>query len=178
MVKAMLGKFYSNLMWPMLPNGIYCFNYHRIGDEATSQFDPNVFSCTAEQFEQHIKFYKAEFTVISVDELIIKINNNSPIDKKYAVITFDDGYIDNYSIAFPILKKHKKTGNTVRATWVWGPLLILVILVASCSVPDSSYQNLSHFSKVFNREKPYRIYLPSTYADDEGKEYPVVYYSP
>lgn len=70
----------------------------------------------------------------------------------------------------------KKTGNTGKATWVWGPLLILVILVASCSVPDSSYQDLSHFSKVFNREKPYRIYLPSSYADNEGKEYPVVYY--
>lgn len=103
-------------MWPMLPNGIYCFNYHRIGDEATSQFDPNIFSCTAEQFEQHIKFYKAEFTVISVDELIIKMNSNDPMDKKYAVITFDDGYIDNYSIAFPILKKHNCTAAFYIAT--------------------------------------------------------------
>ena len=96
-------------MWPILPNGIYCFNYHRIGNEENSQFDPNVFSCTAERFEQHIKFYHAEFTVISIENLIDLIENNSPLDKKYALITFDDGYIDNYSVAFPILKKHNIT---------------------------------------------------------------------
>ena len=33
----------------------------------------------------------------------------------------------------------------------------------------------SHFSKVFNREKPYRIFLPDDYAAS-GKSYPVIYY--
>jgi len=94
-------------MWPLMPNGIYCFNYHRIGDEEKSVFDPNVFSCTQEQFEQHIQFYNTEFTVISVEQLIEFYHQNKLIDKKYALITFDDGYIDNYEIAFPILKKHQ-----------------------------------------------------------------------
>jgi peptidoglycan/xylan/chitin deacetylase (PgdA/CDA1 family) len=94
-------------MWPLLPNGVYCFNYHRIGDEDKCLFDPNVFSCTAEQFEKHIKFYNQSFTVISIEQLITKIEANITIDKKYAIITFDDGYIDNYAIAFPILKKYQ-----------------------------------------------------------------------
>jgi len=94
-------------MWPLLPNGVYCFNYHRIGDEDSSLFDPNVFSCTAELFEQHVEFYNQAFTVISIEQLITKIEANEKIEKKYAIITFDDGYIDNYDIAFPILKKHK-----------------------------------------------------------------------
>lgn len=112
----MLSSIYSKIMWPLLPNGVYCFNYHRIGDEGKSQFDPNVFSCTAEQFEQHVKFYNTNFTVISIEQLIEKFDthNDSPIDKKYAVITFDDGYIDNYSIAFPILKKY----NTAAAFYI------------------------------------------------------------
>jgi enterochelin esterase-like enzyme len=33
----------------------------------------------------------------------------------------------------------------------------------------------SHFSEVFGREKPYRIFLPSDYATS-GKNYPVIYY--
>lgn len=94
------------MAWPMLANGIYCFNYHRIGSQKESIFDPNLFSCTVEQFEQHIIFFNKEFTIISVDQLIEKMEDNKPIDKKYAVLTFDDGYIDNYLIAFPILKKH------------------------------------------------------------------------
>lgn len=93
-------------MWPFIPNGVYCFNYHRIGDEDKSLFDPNVYSCTAELFEQHVEFYNQAFTVISIEQLIEKIAKDEPIDKKYVVITFDDGYIDNYSVAFPILKKH------------------------------------------------------------------------
>lgn len=94
-------------MWPFLPNGIYCFNYHRIGDEEKCLFDPNVYSCTAANFELHVNFFNKNFTVISVEQLIEKMEKNEIIDKKYAVITFDDGYIDNYSIAFPILKKHQ-----------------------------------------------------------------------
>lgn len=103
----MINNLYAKVMWPLLPNGIYCLNYHRIGNEDKSQFDPNVFSCTAEMFEQHIIFYNKEFVVISVEQLIEKIENNQAIDKKYALITFDDGYIDNYSVAYPLLKKHK-----------------------------------------------------------------------
>ncbi len=94
-------------MWPMIPKGIYCFNYHRIGDENASIFDPNVFSCTAKQFEQHVQFYNKNFIVISIEQLIDKIERNLPIDNKYALITFDDGYIDNYDIAYPILKKYQ-----------------------------------------------------------------------
>jgi len=105
-IKRALHNIYTTIIWPILPNGVYVFNYHRIGDEESSVFDPNVFSCTADQFEQHIKFYNQAFTVISVEQLIDKIEANKPIDKKYALITFDDGYIDNYSIAFPLLKKH------------------------------------------------------------------------
>ncbi|MBA6290443.1 polysaccharide deacetylase family protein [Colwellia sp. MB3u-4] len=106
MFKSFIRKVHSNIVWPFLPNGIYCFNYHRIGDMNKSPFDPNVFSCTEELFEKHIQFYNDTFCVISVDDLINIINKNEFIHKKYALITFDDGYIDNYSIAFPILKKY------------------------------------------------------------------------
>jgi predicted peptidase len=33
----------------------------------------------------------------------------------------------------------------------------------------------SHFSKVFNREKPYRIFLPDDYGTSQ-RRYPVIYY--
>lgn len=36
-------------------------------------------------------------------------------------------------------------------------------------------EDKSHFSKVFDREKPYRIFLPSDYATSM-KHYPVIYY--
>jgi enterochelin esterase-like enzyme len=38
-----------------------------------------------------------------------------------------------------------------------------------------SQEDKTHFSKVFDREKPYRIFLPADYATS-GKRYPVIYY--
>lgn len=92
------------LKWQRRPSGLYCFNYHRIGRAADSEFDPNVFSCSEERFAQHLAFYKQEFDVVSIEDLIRLQSENRKIKERLALITFDDGYIDNYLIAYPILK--------------------------------------------------------------------------
>jgi enterochelin esterase-like enzyme len=43
------------------------------------------------------------------------------------------------------------------------------------SSPVHCQKDKTHFSRVFNREKPYRIFLPADYNTSE-KRYPVVYY--
>lgn len=90
--------------WRCRPRGLYCFNYHRIGRAADSEFDPNVFSCSEERFAQHLQLYKQDFDLVSIDELIALHINQQKINERLAVITFDDGYIDNYLNAYPILK--------------------------------------------------------------------------
>ena len=35
------------------------------------------------------------------------LDNNKPIPNKSIVITFDDGYMDNYINAYPVLKRIK-----------------------------------------------------------------------
>lgn len=94
----------KQLLWKVLPNGVYCFNYHRIGAPEDTTFDPNVFSCTAAMFEQHLYFFLKHFEIISTNDLAELYSNNS-VDKRYAVITFDDGYQDNYQFAYPLLKQ-------------------------------------------------------------------------
>lgn len=96
-----------NVIWRFLPNGIYVFNYHRIGQREACKYDREVFSCTSKALELHIKMFKSEFIVISLDELEELIKGNKHEQNKYALITFDDGYLDNYSEAFPVLKKHQ-----------------------------------------------------------------------
>jgi len=99
----------------ILPNGLYCFNYHRIGDINSSQYDPNVFSCDENNFAEHINYIKKNFTIIKLEDVASIINNNLN-QQKYALITFDDGYIDNYSSAFPILQKAKIPATFFLAT--------------------------------------------------------------
>ena len=89
-----------------IDKGLYCFNYHRIGDPTRTDFDPNVFSCTAETFETHLRFFNEHFIVVSVEE-IQKLTSEELSNNRYALITFDDGYRDNYLEAFPLLREHK-----------------------------------------------------------------------
>lgn len=105
-LKLLQWSGWLSIKWSQRPNGIYCFNYHRIGNPETEPFDPNVFSASTEQFEQQLIFYKNNFKVISVDDLVNMVKNNKPVDNRYAVITFDDGYLDNFTNAYPLLKKH------------------------------------------------------------------------
>ena len=47
--------------------------------------------------------------------------------------------------------------------------------MAGCSKKTLPYQDLSHYSKVFGKEKIYRIYLPDEYQQTSGR-YPVIYF--
>ena len=48
-------------------------------------------------------FKKWEYQMISMDDLI---NKNYDDGKPYVVLTFDDGYKDNLTVAMPVLKKY------------------------------------------------------------------------
>jgi peptidoglycan/xylan/chitin deacetylase (PgdA/CDA1 family) len=107
-MKKILSLITSNpLLFKYRPNGLYCFNYHRIGDAYNTQFDPNVFSCDEYLFEEHLKFYKSNFDIINIDELNSLKESKKKLNNRFALITFDDGYIDNFTLAYPLLKKHQ-----------------------------------------------------------------------
>jgi len=57
-----------------------------------------------ETFNAHCQFLKSNSNVISVDDLILKLQNREKIPKKTIAITFDDGWKDNLENAFPVLK--------------------------------------------------------------------------
>lgn len=59
-----------------------------------------------EHFENLIRFFKHEkYRFISLDELR-SFPQHAHLKEKIVVFTFDDGYIDNLTYAYPILKKH------------------------------------------------------------------------
>jgi len=75
--------------------------YHSIGFEKGNELRVPV-----ERFTEQMKFLKDNgYTTLSLDELYDFFNNNKPIPSKSVVITFDDGYADNYTNAYPVLKE-------------------------------------------------------------------------
>ena len=78
-------------------------NYHRIGNADETPFDSGVFSATAEQFDSHIAYLKRRFHMATLEEVFAMMGGDNPRGTS-VLITFDDGYLDNYTLAFPILR--------------------------------------------------------------------------
>lgn len=78
--------------------------YHYINDEEPSRSRLGVSPAT---FERQMRFLRErKYNVIPLEELADLIRNKREIPPKTAAITFDDGYLDNYTQAFPVLKKY------------------------------------------------------------------------
>lgn len=84
--------------------GLLVLTYHRVGDAECCEFDRGVYSTDEASFAQQMEFIHRHFEVVGIDDVVRR-----PADdwkKRQAVmITFDDGYVDNYEIAFPILQR-------------------------------------------------------------------------
>jgi peptidoglycan/xylan/chitin deacetylase (PgdA/CDA1 family) len=81
--------------------------YHRIIDYQRPDFADYlpVVSATPAMFEQQMAFVRDHFHVISLDDLHRALTAGAPLPDNPLLITFDDGYLDNYTNAYPILKR-------------------------------------------------------------------------
>jgi peptidoglycan/xylan/chitin deacetylase (PgdA/CDA1 family) len=81
--------------------------YHRVIDDdpASFLFDDGVISASPEEFYKQIAFAAKNFDVISFEDLYRAEIDGGTLPRRPMVITFDDGYRDNYTNAFPILRE-------------------------------------------------------------------------
>lgn len=84
-------------------------NYHRIGNAADTPFDSNVFSATTEDLDSQIAYLKRRFHMATLEEAVAGEGGDAS-RRTSVLITFDDGYLDNYTLAFPILRSHAVQG--------------------------------------------------------------------
>ena len=76
--------------------------YHHLSEDVT-----NSEMVSPEQFEVQIRaLSEAGYTGVSFDELQAYVLRGEPLPEKPVVITFDDGYRSNYTLAYPILQKY------------------------------------------------------------------------
>ena len=80
--------------------------YHRIGEHNNS------YTIKPEVFDAQMKYlYDSGYKTISLAKMQELFNSGKPLDHKYIVVTFDDGYADNLHNAVPILKKYGYTAT-------------------------------------------------------------------
>jgi len=75
------------------------------------------FTVKPENFRRQMDYlYQNKYNVISLSELINFLKNKKEIPQKTVVLTFDDGYEDNYFNVFPILKGYNFPATIFLAT--------------------------------------------------------------
>ena len=91
--------------------------YHRLTDTPLDQITyslPYLF-VTEETFERHLDFFKKHYTIINFSD-INQYKYTKRLPPNSLIITFDDGYEDNFTRAYPILKKHDVVSTIFLAT--------------------------------------------------------------
>jgi peptidoglycan/xylan/chitin deacetylase (PgdA/CDA1 family) len=89
-------------------NVLTIFNYHRIFNEKQppkTKFDNGVFGVSQKILYEQLNYLKKHTKILDEPSLIKKIKKGKLGKGPFSMITFDDGYIDNYQLAIPILKK-------------------------------------------------------------------------
>jgi len=93
--------------------------YHRVlrdREEKTQLVQPGMY-VTDTVFEKQIQFLCDNYEMVSFESLL-KLWRDKGVNRftRYCVITFDDGWADNYTCAFPILKRHHVPATIFLAT--------------------------------------------------------------
>ncbi len=82
--------------------------YHRVLESIEPpdfSFDVELISASAEAFRKQMTYVRRHFTPMRFDDVVDRMDRGRALPKNAVVITFDDGYDDNYRIAFPILRE-------------------------------------------------------------------------
>lgn len=93
-----------------LHNGkVLILMYHRVlkdDDETTGCIQPGMY-VTESTFRNQINYLRENYDIIALEDFLASWNSGRlDTNKRYCIITFDDGWLDNYLNAYPILKQY------------------------------------------------------------------------
>lgn len=91
-------------------NKLFISMYHYVRDLKHSRY-PGIKGMDVSQFRTQMEFFKENFNVVTMEQVIDTIKGRSALPERAVLLTFDDGYIDNFSFVFPILEEFAFQGS-------------------------------------------------------------------
>lgn len=112
MIKSSL-KYLLKSGWPFALSNILvkrpfiALSYHRIQAQGTcSVLADSLFGPDEMEFERQMAWLATHMRPVSERELLQHLEHKEPLPKRAVLVTFDDGYREQFSLAAPILKKY------------------------------------------------------------------------
>jgi len=101
-IKATMGRivFESRLNWLLLGDAGIVVAFHHVHDMQ----DARGLAIGLAMFERYCRFFRRHFQVIPLRDFVGRLERREPLNRRLA-ITFDDGYLDNFEHAAPVLER-------------------------------------------------------------------------
>ena len=88
--------------------GLPVLNYHKISSGNNADF----LTVTTAQLRKHFDYLnKNGYTTIFISDVLAHVEQKKPLPAKAVMITLDDGYRDNYTSLYPLLKEYNIKAN-------------------------------------------------------------------
>lgn len=89
---------------------LYISMYHYTRDLVHSRY-PQIKGLDSYLFRQQIEYMKNNFNIVTMEQVIDSVEGKSDLPENALLLTFDDGYVDNYTFALPVLEEYGVQGS-------------------------------------------------------------------
>ncbi len=89
---------------------LYIVMYHYTRDLIHSRY-PKIHGLDVDLFRKQIAYLNEKFNIVTMEQTIEAVNGGKELPDNPVLLTFDDGYADNYTYAFPILEEYGLQGS-------------------------------------------------------------------
>lgn len=89
---------------------LYIVMYHYTRDLEHSRY-PKIKGLDVRMFRHQIEFFRQKFSAVTMEEVIAASIGECLLPENALLLTFDDGYADNYTFALPILEEAGMQGS-------------------------------------------------------------------
>lgn len=97
------------------PQGVLVLEYHHICDEIGD--DGGAYAVPPADFQEQLDYLRAEgYTTITMQDFARAKKGKQELPEKPVILTFDDGYEDNYTVLLPILEERGMQGTVYMIT--------------------------------------------------------------
>lgn len=143
--------------------------YHHI---AISRYSSQYYVSPQQFNEQLTLLADWGYTAITTSMLVQAINSGGELPQRPIIITFDDGNVDNYTKAFPIMKEHGFTGvlyivgNYIDADYYMTSWQIQEMLASGWELGSHTMNHLA-LVKAQPEQRMYEIRTSRTFLEDK-----------
>lgn len=159
----------------------YIYMFHMVCQTGDLLAPIDELRVSPESFETFIREQQKRLDFISINDIHARMSNKQHGSKPFGIITFDDGYEDNFTYAYPILKKfnipfviYVSAGLVNDHTPIWNyPLIIERIIRKNdeLNINGTYYicQTQEQKTDIYKQLKGLLFSLPYEHTQDEFK---------